>query len=297
MWFVMKPLFLLITSLLFSSEVWASACCGGSLAAPSMILGDDAAQITASYSYAQVVAEVGTQNDWHKIENELATQTYRIDVAHIFADRWQAGLSLPLVKRNFAEDSSTGVGDVSTTIAYEYLPDWDYNPWRPKGLGYLQLTAPTGRSIHESQDVLQLDARGRGFWTLGAGTVLTKIIGKWDLFSNIEAHRSFEREHQGRTLNPGWGGSVGVGTGYNIKDYRVGASLAWNYEDPIESRGSTNSRGTLQRFATAALSASYVFPQEWSVSATYSDQTLFGSPVNTSLGRGVLLTAQKRWLR
>ena len=262
-----------------------------------MILDDAAAQIAASYAYSQVITDVGTSGDWYKRETELATQTYRLDAAHVFADRWQAGLSLPLIKRNLAEESATGAGDVSANVAFEYLPDWDYNPWRPKGLGFLQLTAPTGRSIHEAQGTLQLDARGRGFWSLGGGTVLTKIAGKWDLFANVEAHRSFERNLVGRTLKPGWGGSLGLGGGYNIQSLRFGGSLTWSYEDPVNMEGSVSSKGAAQRFATANLSASYVFPREWSATVAYSDQTWFGSPSNTSLGRGFMLTAQKRWLR
>ncbi|MGE0526535.1 MAG: serine protease spb1 [Bdellovibrionales bacterium] len=295
------PLPLLLLLLLLSPNTWAAACCGGGFAAPSLIVGDDKAQLTASYGYSRVTDDVGTDSLWRRRGSRETTETLKLEGAHVFADRWQAGLSVPVVKRSRAGDSSSGLGDVSGTLGYEYLPDWDYNPWRPRGLGFFQLTLPTGRSINESDATYQLDARGRGFWALGVGTILTKILGRWDLYSSLDAHRSFDKsfsnsQSSGR-LKPGFGGNFGLGAGYSRSALRLGAGLTWTYEDPIDVEGTTPSEGSPQRYATATLTASYLFPEELAATISYADQTLFGDPVNTTLGRGVMIFVQKRWLR
>lgn len=271
------------------------------MAAPAMILGDDAAQITTSYTVSQLTTTVDGNSRWYAQKDRVSTETFRLEGAHVFWDRWQAGFSVPVVRRSLGEQASTGLGDVTTNLGYEILPEWDYSPWRPKGLGFLQVVFPSGRSASESDDPLQMDSRGRGFWSLGAGTVFTKTFSKLDLFTNFDIHRSFARSFSNsRTsgeLQPGWGGNLGLGAGYNFQLYRLGAALTWSYEDPVKVRGMRNSPGAVERFATLAFSASYLFSSEWTGTVSYLDQTLIGNPSNTSLGQGFMLLVQKRWLR
>lgn len=294
---------LTLLSVLGASSAKAAACCGGGFAAPSIIAGDDKAQLTTSYSGTEVVIDnVDSQGIWRKWDTHQKVQTFKIEGAHVFWDRYQVGLSIPVLQRTRESLNYSGLGDVSTSLGYEYLPDWDYNPLRPKGIGFLQLTLPTGKSKADSE-VGGLDSRGNGFWAFGAGTLLTKTWSKYDAFVSLEAHRSFSKDvansqFQGK-LEPGYGGNFGMGAGYNVKDYRFGSSFTWTYEDAlrtISTTGTTND-GSIERYATGVLSASYMANDEWSGTLSYSDQTLFGSPVNTSLGRGVAMQLQRRWGR
>ena len=91
--------------------------------------------------------------------------------------------------------------------------------------------------------------------------------------------------------------SLEVGAGWNKGDLRLGTSLAWNYEDAIDVTGVIDSTGAPQRYATGSLVASYMWTQEWALAASYSDQTLFGSPSNTTLSKSVLVSLQRRWAR
>lgn len=280
---------------------FAAACCGGGFAAPAMIVGDDKAQVTTSYGYSRVADDVGTDSLWRKRESLEASETLKIDAAHIFADRWQGGISVPVVRRQRAGSESTGFGDVAGSLGYEYLPDWDYNPWRPHGYGFLQIVLPTGKSINEADGDFQLDSRGRGFWAVGAGTILTKTLGKWDVFTSVDVHRSFDKKYENAqssgTLKPGYGGTIALGAGYNLEVLRFGGALAGTYEDAIDVDGSAASRGAVQRSATGSLSASYLFQDDYTATIAYSDQTVFGTPFNTTLGRGATVFVQKRWLR
>lgn len=285
-----------------SPKVWAAACCGGGFAIPSLITGDDKAQLTGSFSYSKIDTDVYSSGIWQKRTAEDTSQIYKIEAAHIFADRFQAGFSIPIQtrqKEGAGGGSSSGLGDVAGQMGYEYLPDWNYNPWRPRGVGFISLTLPTGKSIYESQD--GLDSRGRGFFALGVGTVLTKAWTSWDANASFEVHRSFDKvvsnsEMLG-TISPGYGSSLSLGTGYSIKDLRLGGTLTWFYEDAINVQGSNPSTGSAQRYASCTVSANYMLDEHWATMLSYTDQTLIGDPTNASLSKSINISLQKRWSR
>ena len=298
-----KLLFSFLILLSVPSIVMAAACCGGGFAIPSIITGDDKAQMTSSYSYSQIDTDVFANGVWQKRTVADATQIYKVEAAHIFADRYQAGFSLPIQTRSKEGSQggqSSGLGDVSAQLGYEYLPDWNYNPWRPHGIGFVSLTLPTGKSIYES-DNNGLDSRGRGFFALGVGTALTKTWTKWDVSASLELHKAFEKVISNSqffgTIVPGYGNSVSVGAGYSIGDLRLGSGLGWFNEDAINVEGANPSEGSVQRYASGTLSASYLFKDNWAGTFSYSDQTLFGEPTNASLSKSVQLSMQKRWAR
>lgn len=298
---VMRFLFSLFILIIMAGKASAAACCGGSFAAPSIIAGDDKAQVTISAAQENITTDVYTNGIWKKRDEAENIQSLKIEGAHILSDRWQAGLSVPVVQRSRAQQSSSGLGDLAVTLGYEYLPDWDYNPIRPKGIGFLQITAPTGKSIYDSDHIYGLDSHGRGFWSLGAGTLLTKTWSRFDAFASFEWHRSFNKSvnhnRVSGTLKPGWGSNVGIGTGYNITNFRFGGSLTWSEEEAISIEGPQNSQGAAQRFARLNLSGSYMVSEELAWTLNYSDQTIVGSATNTSLGRSVSVLLQKRWPR
>ncbi len=296
------PLFFFnIAVIFFSEQSFAAACCGGGFATPSLISGDDKAQLTTSYSVGEVTESVDARGVWKKWDEHQKVQTFRIDGAHLISDRWQAGFTLPVIQRSYSEQTHSGLGDTSAAVAYEYLPDWDYHPYRPKGIGFMQLTLPTGKSKAESENG-GLDSRGNGFWALGVGTLLTKIISHYDLYSSFEVHRSFGKKFSNSqvsgTLNPGWGGNFTLGGGYSfLKVWRAGTAITWSYEDPLKIQGNLNSKGFAERYATATLNLSYLIDTQWAGTLSYTDQTVFGNPVNTSLAKTVLLQIQRRWER
>ena len=66
-------------------------------------------------------------------------------------------------------------------------------------------------------------------------------------------------------------------------------------KEHVADSGAGNYDGSIERYATAQLSLSYMASAEWTGTLTYMDQTLFGSPINTSLGQGIAIQAQRRW--
>ncbi len=290
--------------LLAASQAQSSACCGGGSSLPSLITGDDKAQVTTSLSSSNVNVDVQADGYWDAHADRDLTRTFKIEAARIFNDRYQSGFSLPIQSREKSgaeQQSSSGLGDLSAQVGYEYLPDWDYSPWRPKGIGFISLVFPSGKSIYEVDSPTGVESHGRGFWTIGAGTVLTKSWESWDANSVFEVHRSLNRQVSNRVLNgtlsPGNGASFAISTGYNLSALRIGAGVTYSYEDPVVITGDNPSQGNLQRFATGVLSVSYLFKDSWSGTVSLSDQTMFGEPTNAALSRGLALMLQKRWQR
>lgn len=300
-WLISKSSFSFLI-LFISQQAFSAACCGGGVSAPSIIAGDDKAQVSFQYSMTSVVIDnVDEDGIWRKWENHQQVQTTRIEVSHIIADAYQAGISVPVIQRKLNDQSYSGLGDVSMTAGYEYLPDWDYSPYRPKGIGFLQVTTPTGKSRAESE-LGGLDSRGNGFWALGIGTVLTKTILDWDAITTFEIHRSFNKDVSNNqihgTLKPGFGGNLNLGAGYNTKNFRFGASVSWTYEDRIDLIDSPSGyTGSIERYAAGTITVSYLASEEWLASVSYADQTLFGAPVNTSLGKTASLNLVRKWGR
>lgn len=284
------------------ASAFAAACCGGGFALPALITGDSKAQLTTSYSYSKIDTDVFADGIWQKRATEDGTAIYKIEGAHIFADRFQAGITLPIYNRSVSGlqgGSSTGLGDVTGQLGFEFLPEWNYSSWRPHGIGFISMTFPTGKSVYESET--GLDSRGRGFFALGIGSTFTKTWVRWDANATFEVHKSFEKSLSNSqntgTIRPGFGNSASIGAGYNIGDLRLGSSLSWYYEDPIHVRGTITSTGTEQRYAAATIMANYLFSDSWAGAVSYSDQTLIGEPINASLAKTVQVSLQKLWPR
>lgn len=283
-------------------QAFSASCCGGGFAAPSVITSDDKAQLTSTVSYNTVDTDVFANGIWQKRRGTDSTQIYRIEGSHIIGDVYQVGFSIPVQIRErdgVAGGTTAGLADVSGQVGYEYLPDWNYNPWRPKGVGFLTVTLPTGQSIYESDD--GLNSRGRGFFALGAGTILTKNWLAFDANTTFEMHYSFPKVVSGEqfrgNVTPGMGYSGGFGVGYNIGQTRIGSSLTWYYEDPVNVDGTIVSNGSEQRYTTGIFSLSQMFGTNWATTLSYLDQTIFGEPTNTTLSKGFSLSIQKRWAR
>jgi hypothetical protein len=301
--------FILATTLSLSNLSLAAPCCGGTANVPSLISGDDRTQLTATISSVNVVAEAGVGGgikDRSGSDHEAA-QTIRLDTATLLTDRLQAGITLPITRRSRSrgnnEVDATGLGDVAISIGYEVLPEWNYSSWRPRGLLFITTTIPTGGSIYDASKLYRIDSRGRGFYTLGAGTLLTKAFGNWDTSLLFEGHRAFPRSLNNElgvlTLVPGWGVSGMASVGYSPwgGSFRLGLAVAPSLEDPVATEGVFTGEGAKTVLWNASAQISYMASEDISMSAIYSDQTLLGGSENSALNRAVAFLIQKRWGR
>ena len=301
-----------IAGLLFllfdAGSAFGAPCCGGSSAIPTLITGDDRAQVQASISHGSIIGDAPNQGIpvFRSSTDSENLDVFNLAGAYRITDRTQAGLGVPIVSRSrqtsTAETSASGLGDVIVDFAYEALPDFTYSEWRPKGLVFLQATLPTGPSTYDSTLPFQIDARGRGFFTLGAGCAFLKTLSNWDFIFNLEVHRSFKRsitsqDGSGLTLIPSFGGTAMLGAGYSPGggSFRIGATLAPIYEGAMEVTGGIQSTSDPQLSWGTSIQAGYLIAEEWSAALNYTDQTLLGPAQNVSLSRSFALSIQRRW--
>lgn len=292
---------LLALIFLIPKVVFAAACCGGGSAMPALISSDDASQLSAGISWSQVENDVDGRGVWYKKTDQNLTQTLKLDAASIFADRWQVGASLPFVsKQSKYQSEYSGVGDISLNLGYEALPDWDYHPFRPKGHLYFQLVLPTAPTIYEISSTQT--PLGKGFYNLGTGFLLTKNFKAYDVMMSSEIHYGFTKKISNSQMQaevtPGFGESFLMGIGWNTALYRFGGSILLHFEDGNVIRGAVfEQKSNYERSISAGISVGYLYQEGVTLSASYNNQNLFGSPVGASLGEVISVAYQSRWAR
>jgi hypothetical protein len=299
-----------LLSFLAISQVGIGApCCGGASSIPTLMTGDDRAQFSAIVSQGSVVGDAPAHGVpvFRKDSDSEITQTVLLSGSYLISDLWQWGAGLPIVRRSRdtggGQAAATGLGDVTTNVAFEFLPERSYSLWRPKGYVFFQMTLPTSPSVYDAHESYQVDARGRGFFALALGTAFIKTIDGFDLLASLEGHRSFSRTLENSDgselrLSPGFGGSMILGGGYSPGGgaFRIGASVSPVYEDAIHSNEEVaGSEPESKLVWNTSLQLGYAIQDEWSTSLTYTDQTLIGPAKNVTLSRTVTFIAQKRW--
>jgi len=293
---------------LLSKSALAAPCCGGASALPSLITGDDQAQMSFASSAGGVVSDVSPQGvPTVRVAGDSETiQTMTLGGAYRVLDRFQMGAEIPLISRERSTSAisaqAAGLGDVRLDTAYEFLPEWSYSTWRPHGLVFFQMNLPTGPSIYDASSPYLLDARGRGFFSTALGLVFVKGIGNFDFLLSGEIHRSFPRtmdNGDGTTteLIPSYGASGVAGVGYTpgSGSWRIGVNLSPVFEGPIEAQGEINSVSDNQLVWNTCLALGYSISSDLSAVLVYTDQTLLGPSQNVSLSRTVAVNLQKRW--
>ncbi|MGE0615053.1 MAG: serine protease spb1 [Bacteriovoracia bacterium] len=299
---------MLFALLLIVSEAAAAPCCGGSASLPTLITGDDQAQLSFSVSRASVIGDAPAAGlpVFRSSRDAETTETLKLDGAWMLSERWQAGASLPVLWRaretTTSSARSQGLGDVSVSAAYEFLPERTYSVWRPRGFFFLQSTLPTSPSIHDAVAPYLVDARGRGFFSVAGGAAFVKVLGNWDLLLTAELHRAFARTFQDADGSitrffPGWGGSALLGAGWSPGGgaFRLGLSFAPVFEGAITSEGGVNTTSSSQLVWNSSAQFAYAFDEAWATNVAYTDQTLLGPARNVSLSRTVIFSLQKRW--
>jgi hypothetical protein len=313
----MKALLALLfaTAVLLASDARAASCCGVASAAPTLITGDDLGQVSVSVAQSQIVGDAPATGlpVFRANGDDEQAQTLRIEGAFLVADRWQLGASIPVTRRSREtarmNSSASGIGDIGLSAAYEILPEWDYSPWKPRGFVFTQLTIPTGGSAYDasltSSQPWGMDARGRGFYSGGAGALFVKSWSSWDALLIAETHRSFTKTftdpgtNEPLKLTPGWGGSLGLGAGYSPGrlPIRFGLLVSPAHEGGTLAEGSIDSHSSSQLVWNTSLLAAWMPTRQSSVSAIYTDQTLVGPASNVALNRTFAVLLQKRWER
>ncbi|MBS1984524.1 MAG: hypothetical protein JST16_10160 [Bdellovibrionales bacterium] len=269
--------------------------------------GDDRAQVGLSLANGFVVADppVGGLPVFRNSATNEQIQTTTLAGAYRLSDRFQLGAEVPVVRRARAVSgvnySKVGLGDLRASLGFELLPETYYSVWRPKGFAYLQLLAPGGKSIHDTTDPYQLDASSLGVWGLAAGVQFLKAWGSFDVLAAAQLQSFFAQSFRGPDgdfrLGAGWGGSFLVGAGYSPggSDWRLGLSVGPSYQAAQSYSGARTGTVDEKLVWNPTFQLSWMPSSAWSLSASYTDQTLLGPVHNVLLTRSVAMSIQHRW--
>jgi hypothetical protein len=248
-----------------------------------------------------VIGDVDTkrQSVFRNSKNKDTLTAMRMDLSYSWTSRYQTGISLKYQNRDRAFNGDTannsGWSDVAISQAFQ-APNW-------RRLWYFQsLNIPTANSNYNSQEKLAIDAHGTGTYQLSMGVFSVSNFKEWDVLLGPEVHysfaRNFERGGDRVAVSGAAGTGVLVGAGYIPwrSKMRYGVSLNPKYEGPKTVRINdepTKSESSL--VWDSSINLTYTLSAEYSIGATYLDQTLFGPVQNTILVRSVSALFQARW--
>jgi hypothetical protein len=290
-----------LTTLCFfvSLDVFSAACCGGGASLPNLITGDYQAQVTLNASNSAVTHRVDGDGNYIKSSNNEVTDSLTLMSAYQFSELWQIGISIPFKKNTYESssnhESTTGIGDLKLQVAYEFLPEYSYSKWKPRGFLFVQHTFNNAKSTHEVDKEHATDALGKGFQTTSIGTSFFKIIKSFDLSVMGEFHfsqkQTFSDNSNDIVITPGNGTSVLIGGGYSPRNgsFRYGVNLVSSYEGSSTTRGDIYSKSTPKETLELGLNIGYMF-EENSYVASYTDQSFFGTGKNISSSKAISLS-------
>jgi hypothetical protein len=304
--------FILVLSFFsFERQCWAAACCARNSATPSLIVGDDEAQINFGVAFGNSVAR--TMSNGVTVFNPSnvsdMSRNFRIDGAMLLSDRLQVGAGGSVVQREVVHaataESAIGIGDARMSVAYEILPIWNYSSWKPQAYLFSGVTLPSGRSIYESQNNTRSDVTGNGFYTFSLGSLWIKRWTVWDVFLLPEIHYSLSRtfDYFGDSIgvSPGLGGSVGLGFGFSPGggNTRLGLRVQPRMDQPrsFSDQALMPSEQSHAMSCDVGLDLSYLLGTTDTMMLSYTDQTWVGPSKNTNLTRNFALSFQHRWER
>lgn len=298
-----KPLTLFLLSL-FSVDAFSAACCGGGASLPNLITGDFKAQMTMSASNSAVTHSVDEDKNYKlrdKNSREVS-ESLTLMGAYQFDDFWQVGLSIPIKKNTYKtkddSETSSGLGDLKLQLAYEFLPEFSYSKWKPRGFIFIQHTFNNAKSTHEVNKEHGTDALGKGFHTSSLGFSLIKIKRNFDFSFMTEYHRGLERSfkngEQKYTIDPGTGYSMLLGLGYSPRNgsLRYGMNLVQSIENKSTTSGDIESKSAGKESLELGFNLGYMLGEN-SVVLSYTDQSFFGAGKNISSTKAISLNIIK----
>lgn len=286
---------------LATRPAFGAACCAGSSAVPSLMTGDEAQIFNLGFTSSSVIGDAPASGwaVWRGEDTSEVSRTVRIDGATLLSDRFQVGASLPFVFRNYGTQSASRIGDVRVSGAYEVRTETGYaDPW-PKGFAYLGLVLPTGLAAQEATSTAQIT--GQGVWSVQLGTYWVRKRPPWDGSFLVQVAYGFERAFSGDVrYAPGWSGTAMAAFGFSPGrgDWRLGLRIQPVYQQGRTSAvGGVTSVGSYSLTWDAGADVAWMFTDNWTASVNYTDQTLFGPAVNSTLSRTVAVSLQRAFLR
>jgi hypothetical protein len=297
---LIKSIILILAVSFLSVELKAASCCGGGASLPGLVLGDYQGQFVVSFSNAAITHDSNPDGAIKKryANNQQVNERVVLTGAYLLNPLLQVGATVPYQFTTYRteanEEASNGLGDIKLQTAYEFLPEYSYSAWKPRGFIFFEGTIATSNSIYDATKPFRTDSFGNGLNVPSVGFLFMKTYPIWDYLSAIEVHhgfnRSFKQSGQSFKVLPGFGATAMISIGYSPggSDFRIGSSLTYAYESKKEIVGLANQTSATEEviFAEVGVNISYLY-RENSFTLSYNDQVFLGVSQNTVLTRSL----------
>ena len=281
--------------LFYSGLGWTAACCGGSSTLPTLITGDYRVQLSAVGSNSAITHKADPSGNIVKRQsgNKEVREALTLTGAYQLSERWQMGARAPIRFNTYetetTKEQSSGLGDLSVVGSYEFLPEYSFSLWKPRGFAFLGQSIPVSNSAYDSTKPLQTDVISSGFFTTTVGLAFVKAIAPYDFIVMGEYRRGFRRSFEnGVSVRPGDGVSLLLGFGWspNSSRFRYGFGMSYSYFDSNEIQGKVGSAKP-SHYLEGSVSVSYLVSENHSLTGSYLDQSFFNVARNTLLTKSL----------
>lgn len=297
----MKKYFIIYILIIFSLKVNASSCCGGGSSSSMIITSDNQKEFSFGIAHRSDIGQTNNsaQSTFNNDQIVDQKQTLSLSAGFLLKDYWQLALKTGIAKKTVhksgLKETNQGLTEVEAQGTYEYLPEYNYHPYKPRGFIFVKVSIPTSKSIYDSESRILSDVRGSGLYSLTLGNFLFKKTNDFTFKLGLDLTHTFGGNFKSIQLKNYQKFSIPLGISYVVpnSDFSVGATETFNYTLPkttvaLSSNGQ-NSKSSQEYYWDLNFFVNYSKERDsiWSIS--YSDSSIIGKSVNSPLYRSIAL--------
>lgn len=291
----MKQVFLTIFSSVFFNNAFAGSCCGGGSSSSLILISDNKEEYGIGMSFRNDVGQTDSDGYSSFYSGQTKDQQLNLNIQYqrIIADRFQAAFKTSFVQKDINKsnihETKNGPGDIELQGTYEFLPEYTYSMFKPRGFVYLKQGIPLSRSLYNSQSAVFSDVTGSGFYSTSIGSFFLKHVSDYNLKLSLEWQHFYSRSFGALTVANYEKFYVPIGISYAIpaSKFALGLGQNFNYQSPKRFSGSVNGSSNKEYFWETNFNITYSVNLTQNVSMSYSDSTLTGKNVNSPLYRSI----------
>jgi hypothetical protein len=262
-----------------------------------IITGDNRAEMSLGYSLRSDLGQTN-QDGWSNLNNDQTKdqkQSINLQGQYQVSESWQLASKFSLVDKNLnksgLKENNLGLSDIDLQATYEYLPEYTYSDYKPRGFVYSKLSVPTSRSLYDSKSNIFSDVRGTGLYSVSFGnfllkklnTVSLKLTTEWTHYFG-KTYSQFKLHDYEKFVLP-----IGIAYTYPDSDFTFGITDTFSYQTGKNLSGQINSKSSQEYFWELSTFVNFTPNRNEIWSLSYSDSTLIGKNINSPLYRTVAL--------
>ena len=298
----MKSMFKIIfISIILGFQVnttFAGSCCGGGSSSSLILVGDNIQEYSLGLTYRNDLGQTDNEG-WATFHNNQIVDnqmSLNFQFQRQIYDHFQLAIKSSLIQKDIEKqnrhEQTMGLADIDLQSTYEYLPEYTYSPWKPRGFIYLKLSIPTSNSLYDSNSPIYSDVRGSGLYSISSGTFFIKHLSAVTLKSAIEWQhflgRNFDQTYikdYDKLIIP-----LGLSYGFDPLPIALGTGATWNYQTLKKFSGLVQGSASSEYFWEISAFANWIISREVTIGLSYSDSTLVGKSINSPLYRSLGFT-------